>query len=443
MFSEKAYKAQFRVWKWEKNLKKPVVDFMLQKLEERKRQGKSTRFRYRGNEVLNSKLQRHSKGVTRVSDPCFSRLSGVSYYTSVSSKTSGRSNEEPSQSASDPSSCKFMNLKQSFERKLNEIMETVRQEQNTLGHKPGWNKDVCSEIELALVPFFSTGSADRINDVVPGCSHWISTAGPFDSVALPLLYFTARCQADLGRYAESEVILDKLLVRYNQLSTMDSPTYVDKIIATVLLFSKVLLVQHKLCTLETLLISIQKWFRERSILLPSQEEFLLQRLLNITIIQQIDLEDFDVPVDVWRLAISFHHEKLWAVAKRMVHLVKYKNLSLDKTKLECVLGSLEILRRYHHADDAISDTFSIVLTFLNYILSQVNQTGTLFFVVLNGLRSSQLKTGRDLIMEDLQSKYPISEHWYAFFVFKRKIATDFLMEDWPQLALPQHKVWWR
>ena len=144
------------------------------------------------------------------------------------------------------------------------------------------------------------------------CRKWISTAGAFDSVTLPLKYFTARCLADCGCYGESEIIVDNRLRRYNQISTMDSPSYADKILAIVLPLSKVLLIQNKLCILQALLISNQQGFEERSIMQPSHEESLLQRLLNMTIIQQIDLEDFDVPVpvDVWCLAISFHHENI-------------------------------------------------------------------------------------------------------------------------------------
>jgi len=61
MFSEKAYKDQFREWKWEKNLKKPLVAFMVNKAEERNALGKDTKFEYRGVEVPNAKLRRYSK----------------------------------------------------------------------------------------------------------------------------------------------------------------------------------------------------------------------------------------------------------------------------------------------------------------------------------------------------------------------------------------------
>jgi len=61
MFSEKAYKDQFREWKWEKNLKKPLVAFMVNKAEERNVLGKDTKFEYRGVEVPNAKLRRYSK----------------------------------------------------------------------------------------------------------------------------------------------------------------------------------------------------------------------------------------------------------------------------------------------------------------------------------------------------------------------------------------------
>ena len=63
MVREKVFKEKLREWGISKNLKKRHYEYMLQVERKRKRDGKDTKFRYRGEAVESRKLERAGKRI--------------------------------------------------------------------------------------------------------------------------------------------------------------------------------------------------------------------------------------------------------------------------------------------------------------------------------------------------------------------------------------------
>ncbi|MCJ1430809.1 hypothetical protein MMC27_000159 [Xylographa pallens] len=284
--SEKAYKAHFQEWNWEKNLKKPITDFIHVKEEQRRSQGKTTTFVYRGSTISKARLNRIRKRMAtvdaktyseaRVETPC-----GLSYHTPILRSNRRLLDHRTHSVTADVSTENFAawlglvdtpqdaddepihRLKQSIFRSTEvpgasaislrnlELYESVSRDVDAAIHEC-ITECRSSNIMGSVIKFFQDPillTKRRIHD--GRCIVWAE----YEFVTLPVLYFKTLCLVTVGRYNESEVLMDKLLERHSVCIKNKSTQYFRKIIPMIVLLSKTYLAQGKFYVLKKLVTS--------------------------------------------------------------------------------------------------------------------------------------------------------------------------------------------
>ncbi|MCJ1384778.1 hypothetical protein MMC17_007896 [Xylographa soralifera] len=279
--SEKAYKAQFQEWNWEKNLKKPITDFIHVKEEQRKSQGKTTTFIYRGSTISKARLNRICKRMANVDTKTYSEAiiktpRGLSYHTPIpSSNRRLLSNRTCSVTGGvDPESfAAWLGLINGPQG--NDPFHRLEQAIFCWTGTPGHSTISLRNFELyesascvvdaaiqeciikcrssdgmsSAIKFFDDPlllSKRRIHD--GRCIVWAD----YEFVTLPVLYCKTLCLAAAGRYNESEVLMDKLLERHSRCIKDKSTQYFRKIVPMIILLSKIYIAQGKFYVLKKL-----------------------------------------------------------------------------------------------------------------------------------------------------------------------------------------------
>ena len=281
---EKAYKAQFQEWNWEKNLRKPISDFIYVKEQERKSQGKKTTFVYGGSTISTTRLNRICKRMATVDAKTHSEARiktphGLSYHTPIHTSNRRLLNHHIHPVESDVISDDFAvwlglikgpQEDDPFHRLEHSIFHSTQ--------VPGASsislrnfelyESVSCDIDAAIQEcLFECRSSDIMSSVVEFfqdpfllskrrshdgcCIVWAD----YEFVTLPLLQFKTLSLVSVGLYNESEVLMDKLLERHSACIEYKSTQYFRKIVPMIVLLAKIYLVQGKFYVLKKLVCS--------------------------------------------------------------------------------------------------------------------------------------------------------------------------------------------
>ena len=465
-FRETAYKAQFQEWNWEKNLRKPITDFILRKEEQRKAQGKETTFVYRGITIPRAKVNRIGK--RRLTDSLAGYDSRLKTPRGLSYRTPKLGDRIPN----DLCCSKPVDYTEDFATWLGLIKDAHCTTDTNFKHTElvislyianfdliststlnlQSNNPICDKVDATLKKFITRCRLS--NDMNAALSYfsdplllskrrligdrWIVWQD-HETVARAVLFSRALCLANVQRHSESEILLDKLLTRYSGSHCETSKQDFSKTFPTIVLVSKVYLAQDKYYSLRTLVYhTLDNLKNEREM---AKQRFMLHKLLCTAMMLKIRPEvvrDLDL---VERLEKRVLTDLLTAAAD----VETFGDLH-DKM---FALGALELLRhRCWHFHGIKGADLPAIVEREQYLLDKTWKDASsgidrhVTLVAAEGLIESLGALKRDREAERWESRFKQRHNWsdleYGLsvpFIPFFKIVTRFVEQEWPFLSL--------